>query len=100
MASPLPEPMMIFLSARSPTWTLNTSDATITVINNNSDDNKQNIFKDRLYPYTFEVNTAVPELCATTISIGGMNLECYHVATNELTMGQIETDGYLLKLAR
>ena len=58
------------------------------------------IFSRMGFPYAFEVNTAAPELCETTISISSMNLRCYHVATHKLTMGQIETDGYLLKVAR
>lgn len=82
------------------TWTFNTADAKVTVVNNNTDDSKQDILEDGIYPYTFEVNTAAPDLCATTISIGGMNLGCYNVTTHELTMGQVETDGYLLKLVR
>jgi hypothetical protein len=81
------------------TWKFN-SDHTVTITNNNTADNKQDILESGTYPYAFETNEATPELCAVNIVVGGTNLGCYTITPTQFTMSQVESDGFMIKLVR
>lgn len=82
------------------TWKFNGISQTVVVQNNNSDESMQDILPSGTYPYSFVVNEATPELCALNIEVNGMNLGCYNIGATQLTMSQIESDGFFIKLIR
>lgn len=81
-------------------WTFDTNTQMVTVLNNNTDPQLQDIFASGTYPYDFVANEATPELCEINIVVGGVSLGCYDIGTSEFTMSQIEADGYMIKLVR
>ena len=82
------------------TWKFNGISQTVIIQNNNVDANMQDILPSGTYQYSFVANQATPELCALNIEVNGMNLGCYNIGTTELTMSQIESDGFLIKMVR
>lgn len=81
-------------------WTFDTNTQMVTVLNNNTDPQLQDILASGVYPYDFVANEATPELCDVNIVVGGVSLGCYNIGTSEFTMSQIEADGYMIKLVR
>jgi hypothetical protein len=82
------------------TWKFNGFSQTVSIVNNNTDEDKQDILPTGTYPFHFVNNEATPELCAQTIQIDGMNLGCYTISTNEFIMNQTESDGLMIRLVR
>ena len=82
------------------TWTFDTETNSLVVVNNNTDENKEDMLPSGPYQYSVEANTVTPEICAENFVIDDINFGCYDLGTNTLTFGQVEADGYLITLKR
>jgi hypothetical protein len=82
------------------TWKFNGISQTVYIVNNNTDEQKQDILPTGTYHFNFVNNEATPELCAQTISIDGTNLGCYTISTDEFIINQTESDGFMIRLVR
>lgn len=81
-------------------WNFNASNHTFTVVNNNTDDSKLDVFDSGTYTYALQDNDATPETCSRTLVLEGTNYGCYAVTTTTLQINQGEADGIILKLIR
>lgn len=81
-------------------WNFNTSNHTFTVVNNNTDETKQDVLESGTYTYSIEGNDATPELCNQTLVLDGTNYGCYSITTTTLQINQGEADGIIIKLIR
>ncbi|MFT3794226.1 hypothetical protein [Flavobacterium sp.] len=82
------------------TWEFNQAQQTVTVVNNNTDPQAQDILPSGTYDYDFVANEATPEICNTNIKIGNTNLGCYSIGSQTFVMSQIEADGFEIRLHR
>lgn len=82
------------------TWIFNEENHTVTVFNNNTDDNKVDFFDSGTYDYEVVINPATPELCGFNFAIDGLNLGCFTVTEAQFTMSMIEADGHMITLVR
>ncbi len=82
------------------TWNFNTSNNSVTIINNNTDPNTYDVLETGTYNYSIVNNPSNPEYCNQSITIDTYNLGCLTISNNTLTMSTIEVDGVLVKLIR
>lgn len=82
------------------TWNFNTSSHTVAVVNTNTDNSKEDLIATGNYDYTFSPNTTTPQSCSENIVIDGVNYGCYDISTQQLTLSQVEADGYAVTLIR
>jgi len=81
-------------------WNFNTSNTTFTVVNNNTDESKQDVFESGTYNYSITNNDMTPEICTRSLVLDGTNYGCYIVTTTTLQINQGEADGIILKFIR
>jgi len=81
-------------------WEFNANTNKLKVINTNTDENKQDIFDTGTYDFGFEPNTTTSELCPESIILDSIDYGCYTIDDDELTISQLESDGFLIKLIR
>ena len=81
-------------------WNFNTSNTTFTVVNNNTDESKQDVFESGTYNYSITNNDMTPETCARSLVLDGTNYGCYIVTNTTLQINQGEADGIILKFIR
>ncbi|MEZ0005009.1 putative lipoprotein NlpE involved in copper resistance [Flavobacterium sp. 28YEA47A] len=81
-------------------WNFNASNHTFTVVNNNTDESKQDIFESGTYNYSISNNVMTPETCARSLSLAGTNYGCYITTNTTLQINQGEADGVILKFIR
>lgn len=81
-------------------WNFNTSNHTFTVVNNNTDESKQDIFDSGTYGYFIESFDVSPGTCNKNIFLEGVNYGCYSTTTASLQINQGEADGIILKFIR
>ena len=80
-------------------WTFE-NNGNIHVWNTNTDDSKQDLIETGDYIYTFQPNTVTPQTCATAIYIDGVSYGCYDLNGDNLTLSQVESDGYEVTLVK
>lgn len=79
-------------------WFVDTASHTVTVVNNNTNPNSQDILESGVYSYTL---TPDPNsLCTNTFNVNNMDLGCYSVSDNEFTITYEYADGFTLTLVR
>jgi hypothetical protein len=81
-------------------WEFNTTSQTVTVLNTNTDDMKQDLLDSGTYNYSFSPNTVTPDTCDEVLLIGGVSYGCYDIGSEMLTLNQVETDGFMVTLER
>lgn len=81
-------------------WNFNTSNSTFTVVNNNTDESKQDVFESGNYTYSIQTMDVAPGTCTRNMVLDGTNYGCYSVTTTSLQINQGEADGIILKFIR
>ncbi|MGC4041354.1 MAG: hypothetical protein QM710_11380 [Flavobacterium sp.] len=79
------------------TWDFNPTTQTVTVVNNNTDENKTDIFETGIYNYQIVANDN-PELCSQVIKIDNIEMGCFNIVEGKLKIDQAFADGYTLTL--
>ena len=79
------------------TWTFNPTTQTMTVVNNNTDDNLTDIFETGVYNYQI-VDSENPDLCSEVLKIDNVEMGCFSVVNDSLHIDQSFLDGYLVTL--
>ncbi|TDP59158.1 hypothetical protein [Flavobacterium dankookense] len=78
-------------------WTFNTSNNTVTIVNNNPDDSIiYDGFETGVYEYQIE-NNPVSNLCDDVITIDGIEMGCIDIVNNKLVIDQSFSDGFQLE---
>jgi len=80
------------------TWTFN-ENQTVTIVNNNTDNDKVDYFDSGIYPYEYVV-TDDPEQTAREVIINGQRMGETILTLNQLTMSQEPYDGMKITLIR
>lgn len=80
------------------TWDFNPITQTVTVVNNNTNDNLTDIFETGVYNYQIIANDD-PQTCSEIIKIDDYELGCFSVVNGNLQIDQSFVDGYMLTLA-
>jgi uncharacterized protein YcfL len=80
------------------TWDFNPTTQTVTVVNNNTNDNLTDIFETGVYNYSV-VATQDPELCSEIIKIDDQEMGCFSIVNGHLQIDQSFVDGYTVTLA-
>lgn len=78
-------------------WTFNPTTQTLTVINNNSDDNKTDIFETGVYNYQV-IENPNPQSCSEIIKIDNIEMGCFTIVDGKLHIDQAFADGYTVTL--
>lgn len=79
------------------TWDFNPTTQTVTVVNNNTDDSKTDIFETGVYNYQI-VAGENPQLCAEVIKIDNVEMGCFSIVDGNLQIDQAFLDGYTVTL--
>ena len=80
------------------TWNFNPTTQTVTVVNNNTDPDKWDVFETGVYNYLIIDNPEFP--CGEIIKIDGIEMGCFSVTDNEFVIDQSIADGFRLKLVQ
>lgn len=80
-------------------WKFSTAEGTLTVTNNNTDDEKEDMLVSGDYSYHLMTNGDGAE-CSRNIMIDVVDFGCYQLQGQRLKIGSTESDGYLLTLER
>jgi hypothetical protein len=80
------------------TWDFNPTTQTVTVVNNNADDNKTDIFETGVYNYQVVANPD-PQTCSEILKIDNVEMGCFSIVDGNLRIDQAFADGYTLTLA-
>ncbi len=80
-------------------WTFN-EDGTVTIVNNNEDENAEDFFESGTYDFHFEANQNTPDLCAQTLFVENMELGCQTETDTQLVLSQVWADGYQLTFVK
>ena len=80
------------------TWNFNPTTQTVTVVNNNTDPDKWDVFETGVYNYLIVDNPEFP--CGEIIKIDGIKMGCFSVTDNEFVIDQSIADGFRLKLVQ
>ncbi len=78
------------------TWTFNSSNHTVTVVNNNTDAAAWDLLDSGVYDYHFVNNPDAP--CGESIEINGSIYGCYTVTNDTLVIDQAIADGFAITL--
>jgi hypothetical protein len=78
------------------TWTFNPITQTVSVVNNNTNPNSNDLLETGVYNYHFVNNPDAP--CAESIDINGTVYGCYTVANDSLIIDQAIADGFSVTL--
>lgn len=79
------------------TWNFNPTTQTVTVVNNNTDENKTDIFETGIYNYQIVPNEN-PELCSEILKIDNIEMGCFGIVDGKLKIDQAFADGYMITL--
>lgn len=80
------------------TWSFNPTTQTVTIVNNNTDVNKTDIFETGIYNYQI-VAGENPQICSEVIKIDNIEMGCFSIVDGNLQLNQNFADGYTLTLA-
>lgn len=79
-------------------WTVNSANNTVTVVNNNTNPDAQDVLESGVYPYLLENDTN--SICSQTFNVNNMDLGCYEVTANQWTITFAYADGFTLTFVR
>lgn len=82
------------------TWNFNPQTETFAVVNNNTDESKQDVFDTGTYSYDIVPATATNSTCGQTIELDDVDYGCFIITNTTLQINQGEADGIILKLIR
>lgn len=77
------------------TWDFNPIMHTVSIVNNNTDDSKWDVFETGVYNYQIIDNPDFP--CGEMLKIDNMEMGCFSVTSNSLTIDQSIADGFTLQ---
>lgn len=81
-------------------WNFNTANHTVTITNNNTDPDAVDLFDSGTYTYSIQANTVTPEICSESIFVDNTGLGCFTFDQDNLTLSQVENDGYELHFVK
>ena len=81
-------------------WDFDAASNTVEVTNNNTNSDLEDMLPSGTYTYSIQENTTTPQLCEENFFIDEVNFGCYNLGSSQLTFGQVEADGYVIKLIR
>jgi len=76
-------------------WTFN-ENGTVTVVNNNTNEQAEDFFDTGTYDYSFVANEDNPQACAIVLEVDNINFGCQTINGDELVLSQVWADGYQL----
>lgn len=79
------------------TWSFNPITQTVSIVNNNTDDTKWDVFETGVYNYQI-VDSPEQFPCSEVIKIDGIDMGCFSVTSSSLTIDQSIADGFTLQL--
>lgn len=82
------------------TWNFNPQTETFAVVNNNTDESKQDVFDTGTYSYNIVPATTTNSVCGQTIELDNVNYGCFTLTSTTLQINQGEADGTILKFIR
>lgn len=82
------------------TWNFNPQTETFAVVNNNTDESKQDVFDTGTYSYDIVPATTTNSVCGQTIELDDVNYGCFTTTSTTLQINQGEADGIILKFIR
>jgi len=80
------------------TWNIDTANNSVTVVNNNTNPDAQDILETGVYSYTLAPDPNA--ICPNTFNVNNLDLGCYTVSDNELIITYDYADGFRLRLIR
>ncbi len=80
------------------TWDFNPTLHTVTVVNNNTDDNLTDLFDTGVYNYQIVPNPD-PQTCSELLTVDIMELGCFSIVDGNLKIDQAFADGFTITLA-
>ena len=81
-------------------WTFNQQAGTVTVVNNNADENAVDFFESGTYDFEFVPNEISPQNCSESLNIDTVEFGCYNIQGIEMKLDQHMDDGYFLTFKR
>ncbi len=81
-------------------WTFNPVDYTVTVENNNTDEEVINFFESGTYTYVYVDNEGETEQCNESLFIDNINFGCQTISGNTMKLNHIWLDGYILTFVK
>ncbi|AWH86165.1 hypothetical protein HYN59_14075 [Flavobacterium album] len=82
------------------TWTFDEDANTVTVVNNNTNENAEDFFASGTYDFHFEANQNTPDMCAQSLFIENLELGCQTETATQLVLSQTWADGYQLTFVK
>ncbi|OIQ18622.1 MAG: hypothetical protein BM557_06770 [Flavobacterium sp. MedPE-SWcel] len=81
-------------------WAFNTTNNTVTVVNNNTDEDVTDFFESGTYNYSYETNYIGIETCAESLKVNDINFGCQNITGNTMILSDIAADGYQLTFTK
>ncbi len=81
-------------------WTFNPVDNTITVVNNNTDEEIIDFFESGTYAYIYVDNNGETEQCSESLVIEDVDFGCQSISGNTMTLSNVWADGYQLTFVK
>lgn len=80
-------------------WQFN-ENGTVTVTNNNTDEEANDYFESGNYSFQFMVTESTTFGCETSLIINDNDLGCFKMENNTITLDETYIDGYVITLSR
>lgn len=81
-------------------WTFNPAENTVTIVNNNTDEEITDFFESGTYTYNYESNEGETELCSESLLIENIDFGCRDFNNNTMTLSNTWEDGYELTFVK
>lgn len=80
-------------------WNFDSTNNTVTIVNNNTNTELTDLFESGHYNFQIE-NSENPQICSETLEIQNIEMGCFSVSNDTLTINQSYADGYSVMLVR
>lgn len=77
-------------------WTFNETDGTVTVVNNNTDNEIETFFETGIYSYVLQDNENNDDTCEQSMVIEGINFGCQTFTEDTMILSTVHADGHQL----
>ena len=82
-------------------WTFNPAENTVTIVNNNTDEEITDFFESGTYAYIYMSNNGETELCSESLIIEDTDFGCQSFTNGDtMTLSNIWVDGYILTFVK
>ena len=81
-------------------WTFNTTDDTVTIVNNNTDEEITDFFESGTYTYHFVNNEEQTEECSESLFVDEIDFGCQNITGNTMVVSNVWVDGYQLTFVK